>query len=74
MSAADLVLGEVAREPQQQDALFPLVMCEVQPPTDWLTARGPGDAAPGIWRETSSVALRPSSSASRAPCGRGVRP
>ncbi len=74
MSGGDLVLGEVAIEPQQQDALFPLVVCEVQPPADWLTARGSGEAAPGIWRATSSVALRPSSSASRAPCGRDVRP
>jgi hypothetical protein len=41
MSGADLVLGEVAIEPQQQDSLVPLVMCEAQPPADWLTARGP---------------------------------
>ena len=34
MSGADLVLGEVAIEPQQQDALVPLVVYEVQPPAD----------------------------------------
>ena len=50
MPGADLVLGEVAIESQQQDALVPLVMCEVQPPADWLTARGPGEVAPGILR------------------------
>jgi hypothetical protein len=45
MSGVDLTLGEVAIEPQRQDGLFPLVTCEVQPPADWLTARGPGEAA-----------------------------
>ena len=70
MSGADLVLGEVAIGPQQQDALVPLVMSEVQPSADWLTARGPGEAAP--W-DPSLVTLQPSLSASRAPCGHGVR-